>query len=186
MQSWVSARRRLSCRQKRRGDKENRRQLARPGNHNHHRNREKKRRSVCGKRRIMLNRITTGTRAVGRKFRSQWMACQILPILAVLSAVALLPTISYGQVVSSSLVGTLVDPADAPIPNMEITLANPATGATLKTESNAAGLFRFPNLLPGTITLTVRVTGFKAYTQRDIEIGRASCRERVEISVVAG
>jgi hypothetical protein len=134
----------------------------------------------------MLNRITVGARAVGRKFRSQRMAYQILPILAVLSAVALLPAICLGQVVSSSLVGTLVDPVDAAIPNMEITLANPATGATLKTESNAAGLFRFPNLLPGTFTLTVRVTGFKAYTQRDIVVASSETRDLGHVQLQLG
>jgi len=134
----------------------------------------------------MLNRITVGTRVVGRKFSSPWMARWILPVLAVLSAVALLPAISYGQVVSSSLVGTLVDPTDAAIPNMELTLANAATGATLKTESNSAGLFRFPNLLPGTFTLTVRATGFKAYTQKDIVVASSETRDLGHVQLQLG
>jgi hypothetical protein len=104
----------------------------------------------------------------------------------VLLLIALSCTTCFGQVVSSSLVGTLVDPGDAAIPGIEITLTSQATGLVLKTQSNAVGLFRFPNLQRGTYTLTIQAPGFKAYTQTDIEVTSSETRDLGPVKLQLG
>ena len=98
--------------------------------------------------------------------------------IAVLLLVGHLSSGCFGQVVSSSLTGMLVDPGDAAIPGVDISLTNQATGAVLTTQSNSVGLFRFPNLQRGTYALTISASGFKAYTQQDIVVSSSAYSER--------
>ena len=114
-------------------------------------------------------------RAAGRAASQsphRFKACILALIL-----MACLPFAGVAQVVSSSIIGTLVDPADAAVPGVALTVTNQATGASFKTESNAAGLFRFPNLLSGTYTLNVQATGFKAYQQQSIGLASSEVRD---------
>ena len=66
---------------------------------------------------------------------------------------------AFGQAVSSSLVGTLTDPANAMVPGAKIRLDEMTTAAARTAESNTDGLFRFTNLPPGTYTLTAQAQG---------------------------
>ena len=108
--------------------------------------------------------------------RIEWICC----------ALALLCAAGLAQTVSSSLVGMLVDPADAAVPNASLTLTNQATGVVLKTESNSAGLFRFPNLPAGPYTMTIQVGGFKAYTQQSIAVSSSETRDLGRVALQIG
>src|ERR1043166_7002191 len=94
-----------------------------------------------------------------------------------LAVILLFGATAFGQVVSSSLVGTLVDPADAAVPNVSLSLTNQGTGVVLQTQSNAVGFFRFPNLLAGTYILNVHTAGFKAYAQQSIVVASSETRD---------
>jgi len=99
--------------------------------------------------------------------------------------VALLCACGFAQTVSSSLVGTLTDPANAVVPGAEVVLTNLGTGAVQTTSSNSIGLFRFPNLLTGRYSVSVRATGFKGYAQTDIVISASETRDlgRIELQL---
>ncbi len=76
----------------------------------------------------------------------------------------------FGQTVSSSLIGTVVDPADAAVANAPVTLTDTETKATRTANTDNAGTYRFLSLDPGTYNLTVKATGFKSETQTGIVI----------------
>jgi len=76
----------------------------------------------------------------------------------------------YGQTVSSSLEGVVVDPADAAVANAPVTLTNPETKATRTATTDNTGTYRFLQLDPATYNLTVRASGFKAETQTGVVI----------------
>lgn len=69
-----------------------------------------------------------------------------------------------GQTVTSSLVGSVVDPADAVVAGAPVTLTNAGTGAVRHGTTDNLGTFRFVNLDPGTYNVTVKATGFKSET----------------------
>jgi hypothetical protein len=76
----------------------------------------------------------------------------------------------FGQTVTSSLIGTVVDPADAAVSNAPVTLTNVQTNATRSANTDSSGTYRFLSLDPGTYTVTVKAPGFKAMTQTGIVI----------------
>jgi hypothetical protein len=76
----------------------------------------------------------------------------------------------YGQTVSSSLEGIVVDPADAAVANAPVILTNNDTKATRTANTDNQGTYRFLQLDPGTYTLTVKATGFKSEVQTNMVI----------------
>jgi hypothetical protein len=79
------------------------------------------------------------------------------------------------QTVSSSLVGTVVDPADAAVVNAPVTLTDPGTGATRNVATDTSGTFRFLNIPPSTYNMTIAAPGFKTRVQNGIVL---SAQER--------
>src|SRR5580704_17276489 len=76
----------------------------------------------------------------------------------------------YGQTVSSSLQGVVVDPANAAVANAPVTLTNNATNSSRTAITDNAGTYRFLQVDPGTYTVPVKAPGFKAETQTGIVI----------------
>ena len=63
--------------------------------------------------------------------------------------------------VTATLSGTVQDSTGGVIPNAQVTLTNAATADTRTIETNAAGLYAFPSLVPGTYNLRAEAKGFK-------------------------
>ncbi|HXE64777.1 MAG TPA: carboxypeptidase regulatory-like domain-containing protein [Bryobacteraceae bacterium] len=76
----------------------------------------------------------------------------------------------FGQTITSSLIGTVVDPADAAVANAPVTLTNTQTNATRSASTDSSGTYRFLSLDPGTYTVTVKAPGFKAMTQTGVVV----------------
>jgi hypothetical protein len=72
------------------------------------------------------------------------------------------------QVADSNLVGTLVDPSDAVVPDASVELRNEATGVRIYTTTDQKGSYRFLNLLTGSYTLTANAAGFTAVTVKGL------------------
>ena len=74
---------------------------------------------------------------------------------------------------SGSIQGTVTDSTGAVIPNASVSLAEASTQVTLKTKTNSAGLYIFPNISIGTYTLTVSLQGFETFvsTGNVLEVG---------------
>ncbi len=86
-------------------------------------------------------------------------------VVALLSASA-----GYGQVVSATLYGTVLDPNQAMIPAAKITITNTGTGGTLATTSSDTGGFTLVSLPAGTYSVTIEAQGFKTYRQTGLSL----------------
>ncbi len=92
--------------------------------------------------------------------------------LVVLAAICLLGSTELVAQVSSSgqLVGTVSDQTGAVIGGAIVKVKDTATGALIETKSSAEGHFSVASLRPGSYTVTVTMTGFKAAEYRDVKI----------------
>ncbi len=102
--------------------------------------------------------------------------------LAVTSFVLVLPAAAQ---TTGTLRGTVKDPSDAVVPDAKVTATQQATKLTRTSSSDAAGSFVFPVLPVGVYDLEVEASGFKKYTQKDIniDIGRVAV---VEVKLTVG
>lgn len=91
-----------------------------------------------------------------------------------------------GQTVSSSLEGTVLDPASAAVPNAPVALTETETGATRSATTDSTGLFRFLDLAPGTYSVSVHATGFKGYTQSNIVVAANETRQIGKLELTIG
>ena len=66
--------------------------------------------------------------------------------------------------------GTVGDSTSRGVVGAVIDLTNRATGVTLTVSANADGVFRFPELAPGTYLLLVQTDGFENMTRDDIHL----------------
>jgi len=99
------------------------------------------------------------------------MGSRLLKLIAVLavSLVTFLP-LSFAQKTTGDIDGTVTDQSGAMLPGCALTLTDQATGAVRKTTSNAQGNFSFLNLPVGTYTISATKEGFKALSQKDVEV----------------
>src|SRR5437016_5134355 len=105
-----------------------------------------------------------------------------------LSAVAVLIILSTtltarAQTFRGSIVGTITDQSQAPIPNAKVTVKNQATGLTRATVSGDAGQYSVSELPVGAYTVTVEKDGFGTVTEADVAVNVASER-RVDVQLV--
>ncbi len=108
---------------------------------------------------------------------------------AAVSAICLLAISAaglIGQTVSSTLVGTVIDPANAVIVGAEATVKAQDTGAQRTVKTGAEGLFRFVDIGAGTYTLTIKATGFKTRVQSNIEVQTSATRDVGRVAMELG
>ena len=92
----------------------------------------------------------------------------------------------FGQTVTSSLVGTVVDPADAVVAGAPVTLVDTGVGTVRTATTDNAGGFRFVNLTPGTYNLTVKANGFKSLTQTGIAVAASETHALGNVALQIG
>src|SRR5262245_6540799 len=73
-----------------------------------------------------------------------------------------------GQSAEAELVGQVVDPSGAGVPNASIKVTNDATGISRSTNTNALGAYRVAPLSPGSYTLEVSSSGFKTSVKKGV------------------
>ena len=106
--------------------------------------------------------------------------------LALLALCVLFAFNSPSQTVSSSLLGTVVDPSGSAVPGVEIQLVEDQTGTVLNALSNTLGLFRFPVLQAGVYRLTAQAKGFKQYKEDSIDLASSETRDLGRIRLELG
>ena len=92
---------------------------------------------------------------------------------AIACACALLMAMSvtaWAQGFQGGIRGAVHDPGGV-IPGAEVTLINEGTTASRTTTTNAVGEYSFPNLAPGTYTMTAALAGYRTYQQTGIRVG---------------
>src|SRR4051794_11584789 len=90
------------------------------------------------------------------------------------------------QTVSSSITGTVLDPANAAVPNAAVTLTDENTGRGCNRTTDNSGLFRFLNVTPGSYKVSVAVTGFKSLVQSNIAVSANDTRDVGKLSLALG
>lgn len=91
-----------------------------------------------------------------------------------------------GELVSS-ISGTVTDPAGAVVPNTDITLTNTDTGEERKTRSSAEGEYSFPQVPPGSYTLSFESPGFRKLQMTEVALTNAQeLRLNASLQVQAG
>jgi hypothetical protein len=105
---------------------------------------------------------------------------------ALLLSLAFLAAGAFGQTVSSSLVGIVLDPAGAYVPSAPVTLTEGNTGTIRETLTDGSGVFRFLNVPAGSYSLTVHVSGFKSLVQSNIGLAAQETRDLGRLTLELG
>src|SRR5258708_22937513 len=71
--------------------------------------------------------------------------------------------VSYAQSPLGTVTGVVTDPMGAVIPNAKVTVRNLDTGLRHETNTNATGVYSFPNLPPGNYKINVQAAGFQSF-----------------------
>ncbi len=87
-----------------------------------------------------------------------------ISLAAIFSVLLLVARISFAQITSGDLVGTVKDPSGAVVPNASLVVVNEDTKVTYKTTANSAGEIHLGNLPAGNYDITVTAPGFSTYS----------------------
>jgi hypothetical protein len=121
----------------------------------------------------------------------------LLCILALVFTMALVPAIMAQSASTATIVGQVLDPQGAVVPNANITATNPATGVGRSVVTTSTGNYTIPNLPPGTYNVKVEAKGFalgeaknvilNVGDQRDLgfKLRVAGSSESVEVTTAA-
>jgi hypothetical protein len=96
----------------------------------------------------------------------------------------LLASMLFGQF-DSGIQGTILDTTGAVIPDVVITVTNTETGVSRKVLSSEVGVYRVPNLGPGTYRVVASKNGFVT-TERESVVLAASDTRRVDFTMSIG
>jgi hypothetical protein len=94
-----------------------------------------------------------------RERRSAALLNLMVGFLCVLALGLVLSGISFAQIKSSTIVGTVTDPSGAVVPDANVTVINQETNVATTTVSDKSGTFTVPYLPPGTYTVNVEKSG---------------------------
>ena len=90
-------------------------------------------------------------------------------IVCGLGALAVLSSFSaLGQDTRAKVQGAVIDPTNAVVAGANVTLRNEDTGVTAQKATDQYGKYLFDYVLPGNYSVTVELTGFKQFIQKNI------------------
>jgi hypothetical protein len=92
------------------------------------------------------------------------MAVLLVALLFALSSGAI------GQMVNATLLGTVTDASGAAVSSVRVTIRETNTGISRTSETNESGNYVFPDLPPGTYTVTAEQPGFKKETRPGVDV----------------
>ena len=105
----------------------------------------------------------------------------VKPALILLGATGML----IAQESRGTILGRISDATGAVIPNVDVRVANVATGAAASSKTNSSGNYTIPYLLPGTYTLTAELAGFRTSRREGIQV-RVNDTLEVNVEMVVG
>ena len=78
-----------------------------------------------------------------------------------------------GQIIVSSIVGSVVDPSVAVVPDAQVMVTNTQTGISVKAIAGSQGTYSVPGLMAGTYEVTIERPGFQIYRATGITLESA-------------
>ena len=109
-------------------------------------------------------------------------------LCALLLGAFLLAFSLFAQSGDGTLVGTVLDASGAGVPNATVQLQNMDTGVKTSTKTDAAGGYRFNNILVGRYTVTATAPGFTTTSLKDlaVELNKATTANiKVDVGTVS-
>lgn len=100
----------------------------------------------------------------------------------------LLSSFAEAQTASGTILGTIRDPQDAPIPGAKVTVTNTASNISKTFTTDQSGTYAVPFLLPGQYTVTAEAQGFRRSTRSGLTLrveDRLSIDFRLEVGALA-
>src|SRR5215469_7686326 len=111
---------------------------------------------------------------------------KIIQALACLGSLALFSEICLAQNVTSTIIGRVVDPANAVLAAAPVTLTNQDLGSVRSAATDSTGTFRFADVAPGTYTIAVQASGFKAFKEQNIAVSASETRDIGKLGLELG
>ncbi|MFN7997027.1 MAG: TonB-dependent receptor [Bryobacteraceae bacterium] len=90
--------------------------------------------------------------------------------LYLLITAILLSSLTWAQLYTGSVTGTVSDPTSAVIPNAKVQLVDEQKGYSFSAVTDSAGRFLFRGIAPGTYKISVEAQGFQAQDQTGIKV----------------
>ncbi len=94
--------------------------------------------------------------------------------------------ISYAQVTTATLSGTVQDANGAVVPDATILLKNTLNGDTRQGRSDGAGVFAFPSVPTGDYQVTITAAGFKNFSATNVHLDPGDQRALRDIHLAVG
>jgi len=92
--------------------------------------------------------------------KSQFMRLGLLAAMVILITTT---SVSAQSGLTATILGVVADETGAVLPGVEVSVSNTETGAVRNTISNDIGLYRVPNLNPGSYEVRAELAGFRAF-----------------------
>lgn len=112
-------------------------------------------------------------------------------VTALLAVTATVAAYGAGAQALATVSGAVVDPNNAPVPGVTVSLSNPESGARYEVRSDDGGRYDFAGVRPGQYQLEARFPGFQAIKEplavaggalrRDLALQIGSLRETIHI-----
>ena len=110
--------------------------------------------------------------------RCIWFATAVLVF-------SLVPVLSFGQVTTGRIDGTVTDPQGAAVANATVTVTDTAKGTSDTTTTNGSGNYTVTHLIPDPYTVKIEAQGFKTFQQPNITV-IADASQRVDAQMQLG
>jgi hypothetical protein len=111
------------------------------------------------------------------------MSC--IRLLALFAHAALLATLAWAQIGTSTITGRVVDSTGAVVPNVAVTVVHQGTNFTSNTTTNTEGIYRVLSLQPGLYRVNFEAAGFKKAVRENVEL-RTGDTLAVDMSLQVG
>src|SRR5579871_1691041 len=108
-----------------------------------------------------------------------------MALMKTLALIICLVAAARAQVASATLSGTVVDASGGVVGGVSVTAAQPTTGFSRATSTDARGNYAFDQLAPGTYSITARKPGFRDYEAGGLTL-EVNQNARHDIQLIVG
>jgi hypothetical protein len=105
------------------------------------------------------------------KFQLPGVSARLVRLLAVASALLALCSPTFAQLNYGRIFGAVTDQSGGTIVGATVTVLDVTRGVSRPLQTDAAGEFSAPSLIPGTYTVRAEFKGFKTIERADIVVG---------------
>ena len=110
---------------------------------------------------------------------------RVVRTLQLLFPGVLLASVSFAQVVTATLTGSITDSSGASVPNATVKVTEQSTGVARSSTTSVDGVYNVPYLNPGVYKVEVDAAGFKKYSQENVRLD-VSTTARLDATLTPG